>query len=59
MFFRSEKYTRLGFTLTRKTSTAFALEHQQPQAPAFSAPTNANQQPTINHQNQIKAGNKA
>ena len=59
MFFRSEKSTRLGFTPTRKTSTAFALQHQQPQAPAFTAPSNANQQPTIIHQNQIKAGNKA
>jgi hypothetical protein len=59
MFFRSEKSTRLGFTPTRKTSTAFALQHQQPQAPAFTALTNGDQQPTINHQNQIRAGNKA
>jgi hypothetical protein len=59
MFFRSEKSTRLGFTPTRKTSTAFALQHLQPQAPAFTAPTNGNQKPTINHQNQMKAGNKA
>jgi hypothetical protein len=59
IFFPSEKSTRLGLTPTRKTSTAFALQHQQPQAPAFTAPTNGNQQPIINHQNQIKAGNKA
>ena len=59
VFFRSEMSTRLGFTPTRSTSTDLALQHQQPQTPAFTAPTNAYQQPTINHQNRIKAGNKA
>jgi hypothetical protein len=59
MFFRSEKSTRLGFTPTRKTSTTFALQQQQPRAPAFTAPTNANKQPTINIQKLIKAANKA